>query len=235
MKIAAVGDLHIKETSAGLFRDLVEAVCQKADVLILCGDLTNQGTAKEAEVLAEELSICAIPIIAVLGNHDYENGNQEQIRHLLQIGKVIVLDGDTYTIDNVGFAGVKGFCGGFDDHMMPAWGEEVNKKFVLESVNESLRLESALTNLQTPKKIAILHYSPIHQTVEGEEEEIIPFLGSSRLAEPIDHFKVDLVLHGHSHHGQPQGKTSHGMPVYNVSYALLKKLHPTHPFLLLEI
>jgi Icc-related predicted phosphoesterase len=235
MKIAAVGDLHIKESAKGTLQDFFDSICQKAEILILAGDLTSQGQINEAKTLVDELSVCTIPILAVLGNHDYENGKQEEIKKLLLQNEIIVLDGDVYTTDGVGFAGVKGFCGGFDNHMMPSWGEEVNKKFVLESINEALKLERALINLQTKRKVAILHYSPIHQTVEGEAEEIIPFLGSSRLAEPIDNFGAEIAIHGHSHFGKPQGKTNKGIPVYNVSLALLKHINPKQPYLLIDV
>src|SRR5216117_2933707 len=187
IRIAAMADVHVKKTSQGAFQPIFAKATEQADVLLLCGDLTDYGAIEEAKVLAKEItSSLRIPAIGVLGNHDFETGHAEDIKAVLQEAGVTMLDGDTHEIHGVGFAGVKGFCGGFGRRALGAWGEKVLKDFVHESVNESLKLESALARLRTPQKIAVLHYSPIHATVEGEPPEIWPFLGSSRLEEPID-------------------------------------------------
>lgn len=235
MKIAAIGDLHVSENSSGKFKSLFVEICSKADILLICGDLTNHGLISETRILIDELSVCKIPVLVVLGNHDFQNKKQDEIKQILKEHNFILLDGQPFVIKDVGFAGVKGFAGGFDQYIMPALGEEINIRFVQESINEALRLENALTELRTPKKVVVLHYSPIHQTVEGEPPEIVPFLGSSRLADPIDYFEVNLVFHGHAHHGTPKGKTSKGVPVYNVSYPLLQTIKPDQPYVLVDL
>lgn len=235
IRVAALGDLHLRESSGGSLRELFQSISESADVLVLCGDLTDHGLVREAEILVEDLMSCKVPIVAVLGNHDYESGEHEEITRLLCRASVQVLNGDSCEILGIGFAGVKGFCGGFDNHMLQPWGEEPIKRFVYEAVEESLRLEGALAKLETQRKVAILHYSPIRQTVEGEAPEIIPYLGSSRLVEPIEHYTVSAVVHGHAHHGKPQGSTASGIPVYNTSLPLLRRVSAKRPFAFMEL
>lgn len=234
MKIAAIGDTHIRENSKGIFSNLFSEISQKADILLLCGDLTDQGLPLEAKILIEELTPCKIPIVGVLGNHDFDGKKQEEIKKILS-QKITILETEPVEIKDIGFAGTKGFGGGFDNHILGSFGEEAIKKFVYEAVNEELRLENAISRLKTKKKVVLLHYSPIKETVEGEPLEIYPFLGSSRLSEPIDNFDVSTVFHGHCHYGKPIGKTIKGIPVYNVTYPLLKKLTPEQPYVLIEI
>jgi Icc-related predicted phosphoesterase len=177
-----------------------------------------------------------IPVIAVLGNHDYEGGKPEEIRQILVDGGVTVLDGEAAEVHGVGFAGVKGFAGGFGRGALGPWGERAIKAFVQEAVDEALKLESALARLRTQKRIALLHYSPIRATVEGEPPEIFAYLGSSRLEEPINRFRVSAVFHGHAHRGAPEGRTSTGVPVHNVSMPLLTRINPNRPpFLIVEM
>jgi Icc-related predicted phosphoesterase len=164
--------------------------------------------------------------LAVLGNHDYECGAHEQVQQILKDAGVTVLDGTGLEIDGVGFAGVKGFAGGFGDRALQPWGEKVLKDFVHETVNEALKLESALAKMQTPDRIVLMHYAPILQTVDGEPADIVPFLGSSRLEEPLNRYAVTAVFHGHAHHGQPEGRTRDGVPVYNVAMPLLRRAFP---------
>ncbi|MFL5731364.1 MAG: metallophosphoesterase [Cytophagaceae bacterium] len=223
-RIAAVGDIHVHENDRGKWTEYFRAVSKDADVLVICGDLTDTGHVKEAEVLSGELKACTIPVVLVLGNHDYEADQQDAIKHTLLAERIFVLDGESAVIGNVGFAGVKGFGGGFDNHMLPYWGEKMNKDYVQESVNESLKLDRALARLDEPdlKKIVITHYSPIKETVIGEPESIFPFLGSSRLAESINRREVTAAFHGHAHIGTFQGKTSQGIPVFNVSKPVLQ-------------
>lgn len=235
MRIAAVGDIHVGESSGGACRRLLSDMCGRADVLLLCGDLTNRGLPREAEVLAEELAVCRIPILAVLGNHDFECGQQEEVKHIICHAGVKMLDDEPCEIENVGFAGVRGFCGGFDRHMLAPWGEQMIKSFVRETIDETLLLESGLAKLRTEHKIAVLHYAPVRKTVEGEPPEIFPFLGSSRLAEPIDRFGVATAFHGHAHNGSPEGKTLTGIPVYNVALPLMRRANPEQPYFLLEL
>src|SRR5207248_5084941 len=212
-------------------------ITESADVLILAGDLTDYGLAEEAKVLARDLTTTVkIPVVAVLGNHDYESGQVAELVKILADAGVRILDGDTFETDGVGFAGVRGFCGGFGRGELGAWGEPIIKEFVHEAVNEALKLESALARLHTEHRIAVLHYAPIRETVEGEALEIYSFLGSSRLEEPLSRYEVTAVFHGHAHAGSLEGKTSKGIPVYNVSLPLLRQRRPDQsPFRILEL
>src|SRR5215510_5887140 len=236
LRVAAIGDLHVHQTSTDNLQGLFDRISQNADVLALCGDLTNLGMPQEAERLVNDLRSCRIPVVAVLGNHDYQSGHAEEVKKILRAAKVVVLDEtETFEMKGVGFAGAKGFCGGFDKHMLAPFGEDPIKHFVTEAVNESLKLEVALTNLRTEKVVVVLHYSPIAATVMGEPPEIFPFLGSSRLAETIDHFDVNAVFHGHAHHGTPEGKTVKGTPVYNCCMQLMENVCPDQPYALVEV
>lgn len=235
LRIAAIGDPHIKETSAGTYREMFAEISEKADVLILCGDLTDHGNLKEVQVLAEELESCKIPVVGVLGNHDYAENQQDKIRAMLSPHVMTLLEGEPVEIKGVGFAGVKGFCGGFDNHMLSAFGEEAIRRFVQESLNEALSLENALSQLKSSKKVVALHYSPISETLRGEPLELFPYLGSSRLAEPINRFDATAVFHGHAHYGIPEGKTLKGIPVYNCSIDVMKRKHVKQPYALVEI
>lgn len=223
MRIAAVGDLHCTKDSTGLLRPIFAALEGRVDVLLLCGDLTDYGTAEEAQVLVRELSVMKVPIIAVLGNHDFESGTPEKVTQILCEAGVKMLDGDSCVIDDVGFAGVKGFCGGFGRGTLGPWGEMAIKSFVKEALDESLKLESALARLRASKRVALLHYAPIRETVLGEPEEIFPFLGNSRLEEPLERYPVNVAFHGHAHRGSLEGKTRVGTPVYNVALPLLRR------------
>lgn len=236
IRLAAVGDLHCREDHHGRFRQLVKQVNAAADVLLLCGDLTDRGLETEGRVLAEELSALRVPAVAVLGNHDYEHNQARTIITELSRVGVHVLDGDHYIFDKVlGVAGVKGFGGGFGNATLQAFGEGQTKAFVQEAVAESLKLEAALSHLDTPRKVVIMHYSPVPETLQGENAEIRPFLGTSRLAMPVDHYGAEAVFHGHAHHGAPRGATKGGVPVYNVAMPLLSRLNPEQRFLLLEV
>jgi Icc-related predicted phosphoesterase len=236
LRIAAMGDLHVHQNSGDGLQSVFEKISNNADVLALCGDLTHLGLPVEAERLANDLRSCRVPVVAVFGNHDYQSGQVEEVRKVLTSAKVTILDEtETFEMNGVGFAGVKGFCGGFDRHMLTPFGEESIKHWVTESVNESLKLEVALNNLRTEKTVVVLHYAPISGTVIGEPPEIFPFLGSSRLAETIDHFDVDVVFHGHAHHGTHEGKTMKGTPVYNCCMQLVSKITPDQPYALIEI
>lgn len=236
VRLAAVGDLHCREDQHGRFRLLVKQVNASADLLLLCGDLTDRGLHEEAKVLSEELSALRVPCVAVLGNHDYEHNQAREIcAELAKVG-VHILDGDHFIFEKVlGVAGVKGFGGGFGNATLQAFGEGQTKAFVQEAVTESLKLEAALSHLDTTKKVIIMHYAPVPETLEGENIEIRPFLGTSRLAMPIDHYGAEAVFHGHAHHGAPRGKTRSGIPVFNVAMPLMTKLTPEQRFALMEV
>jgi Icc-related predicted phosphoesterase len=232
IRIAAVGDIHYTKTSKGKLHDLFVDVSASADVLLLAGDLTDYGLPEEASLLAEDLRThVRVPIVAVLGNHDFESGKASEVQAILEGIGITFLDGGAVEINGTGFAGVCGFGGGFDRQMLSAWGEPLIKAFVQESVDHSLRLEKALTNLATEKKVVLLHYSPIRQTVNGENPEIYPFLGSSHLEGPIDHFGASVVFHGHAHNGVFEGKTGGNVPVFNVALPVLSRLHKRQFFL----
>jgi Icc-related predicted phosphoesterase len=234
--VAAIADLHCTRTSQGAFQPLFARIGEAADMLLIAGDLTDYGQPEEARVLARELASLRIPAAAVLGNHDVESGKETEITQILTDAGLIVLDGDATELAGVGVAGVKGFGGGFGKRALGPWGETSIKQFVHEAVNEALKLESALARLRTPQLIALLHYTPVQQTADGEPLEIYPFLGSSRLEEPINRYPVSFVLHGHAHRGQLSGSTQSGAPVYNVSMPLLKRRFPdTPPFRVFEL
>lgn len=237
VRIAAVSDVHYGKHSQGTLQPLFTQIAERADVLVLPGDLTDYGLADEARILARDLTaVVKIPIVAVLGNHDYESDQAEEIAAILAEAGVHVLDGDAVEVHGVGFAGVKGFAGGFGRGTLGPWGERAIKQFVQEAVNEALKLESALARLKNPTRIALLHYSPIRATVEGEPPEIFPWLGSSRLEEPLTRFQVSAVVHGHAHKGSPEGKTATGIPVYNVSLPVLRAAYPDQPaFRIIEV
>jgi Icc-related predicted phosphoesterase len=234
LRIAAAADLHYDRHGAGKHRALFEAASREADVLLLGGDLTDYGLKEEAALLAEDLrQHCAIPVLAVLGNHDYESDQAEAIGEALEHARVQVLDGGPCLVGGVAFVGVKGFGGGFGRWALSPWGEPALKAFVQAAVDEALKLDAALSRLDTEHhaahRVALLHYAPIAATAVGEPEEIFPFCGSSRLEEPLDRHGVTAVFHGHAHAGAPEGRTRGGIPVYNVSLPILQRAFPDRP------
>lgn len=237
VRVAALGDLHYSRNAAqGSLQALFAQITESADVLVLAGDLTDYGLAEEARGLAREVtSALKIPVVAVLGNHDYESGEQDEVRRIMADAGVVTLDGETTEIHGIGFAGIKGFAGGFGRRALGPWGEEIIKKFVHESVDEALKLEKALARLRTDHLMAVLHYSPIQDTVEGEPREIFPFLGCSRLEEPLTRYPVSAVFHGHAHHGKPEGRTHTNVPVFNVSMSMMREITPDRPFRLIDV
>ena len=236
VRIAAVGDLHCTRTSSGAFQTLFARVAESADVLVMCGDLTDRGQAEEAHVLAKELQALKIPKVAVLGNHDFESDAATEVTEILTGAGVSILDGTALEVAGIGIAGAKGFAGGFGERALQAWGEEPIKTFVRTAVEETLKLESALARLRTAGRVVLLHYAPVRDTCDGESFEIYPFLGSSRMEEPVNRYAASVVFHGHAHNGRPEGKTSGGVPVYNVALPLLQRLFPDQPpFRVVEI
>jgi Icc-related predicted phosphoesterase len=237
VRIGAIGDLHYGRESRAALKLVLQAVEDaRPDVLLLLGDLTDYGTLEEAQALTRELVAgIKVPMLAVLGNHDCESGEMDKVRDALREGGITVLDGDSCEVKGVGFAGVKGFCGGFGRGALGPWGEEVVKRFVHEAVQEALKLESALARLRTSVRIVLLHYAPVVGTVMGEPLEIYPFLGSSRLEEPLSRLGVTAIFHGHAHKGAPEGRTTAGAPVYNVSLPLMMRLFPEQPLRILEV
>ncbi len=236
VRIAALGDIHHgRNATPGSLQPLFTQISESADILVLCGDLTDYGLVEEAQALLRELAVVKIPIVGVLGNHDFESAQQAEMTAMFGDAGITMLDGDSTEILGIGFAGVKGFAGGFGRRALGPWGEDIIKKFVHEAVDEALKLESALARLRSDRRIAILHYAPIQATVEGEPMEIFPFLGCSRLEEPLGRYPVTAVFHGHAHHGQPEGFTTKKVPVYNVSMSLMRQVFPERPFRVVEV
>ena len=236
VRIAAISDVHVGKNSQGALQPLLTEVADNADVLVICGDLTDYGLPEEARILAKELASARIPIVAILGNHDFESEKQGEVTQILTDAGVVMLDGESHEVHGVGFAGCVGFAGGFGRGALGAWGEPAIKTFVGEAVKEALKLEAALARLTTPHRIALLHYSPIRETVEGEPLEIYPWLGSSRLEEPLTRYPVTAVFHGHAHKGKAEGHTTGGIPVYNVALPVLRETFPDRqPYRILEI
>lgn len=235
MRIAAVADLHFSPQAYDRIRDPMNRVRDEADVLVLAGDLTNFGKREEMESLLNALVRLRIPIVAVLGNHDYESGQASELMQMMTAEGVKVLDGTAYEREGVGFAGTKGFIGGFGRGLLTAFGEPEVKQFVQAGIDEALKLERALAQLRTEKRVIVLHYAPIAQTVQGEPSEIYPFLGSSRLIEVVDRHGANLVVHGHAHHGSPEGKTTAGIPVYNVALHILQARDSAKPYRVFDV
>ncbi len=233
LRVAALGDLHVTEEQVSPYSDLFAEISDAADVLALAGDLTDLGKPREAEILADSLRACTIPIVAVLGNHDHESGHADEVAKIIRHAGVHLLQGQSCHIEGVGFVGVKGFAGGFGSRMLGSFGEPAIKQFVAETMAEALSLENAMRRLKAERVLVVLHYAPIAETVAGEPAEILPFLGCSRLAETIDRFPVSAVVHGHAHRGRYEGRTPGGRPVFNVAFQIEKP--NGRPYALLEI
>lgn len=213
-----------------MLQPLLSPVNDVADMLLLCGDLTDYGLPEEAHILVNDLKEAVnIPVVAVLGNHDYESGQHQEVCRILTGAGVKVLDGEAHEHGGMGIAGAKGFAGGFGRATLGAWGESATKRFVQEAVDEALKFEGALARLRTRRRIAMLHYSPVRATVEGEPLEIYSYLGTSRLEEPLNRHPVNMVFHGHAHSGSLEGRTSTGIPVFNVAMPLLMRSFPDKP------
>lgn len=219
IRVAAVGDIHVGADCAGCV-DLAGASAD-ADVLVLAGDLTRLGTPAEAAVLASELAGMTIPVVAVLGNHDYQSDRQGEVGEILRQAGVWVLEGDGVVIEvreaSIGVAGTKGFGGGFVGACATEFGEPETKAFVAHTRRLADQLERSLASLEADVRIALTHYSPIEATLEGERLEIYPFLGSYLLGEAIDRAGANLAVHGHAHAGSEKGSTPCGIPVRNVA------------------
>jgi Icc-related predicted phosphoesterase len=232
IRLAAVGDLHFGDDSAGTWAPHLAHLGEAADALLLAGDLTRVGRAEEAAVLAAELLDVQVPVIAVLGNHDYHSDEAKAVVDLLDGVGVTVLDGTATVLDvdgaSVGIAGTKGFGGGFAGANATAFGEPEMKAFVEHSATLANELGQALDGLDTDWRIALLHYAPVKDTVEGERPEIFPFLGSYLLAEAVDAAGADLVVHGHAHYGREKGVTPGGIHVRNVAQPVLRRSYAVY-------
>jgi Icc-related predicted phosphoesterase len=234
MKLAAVADIHLKAQDQEKNIHAFSVVNELADALVIAGDFTDHGTPDQMRACLSVLEHIHIPIIGVLGNHDHESGHQDELAGMLRVAGVHLLDGHCFEVDGIGFAGTKGFAGGFAPHELMPFGEGGIKEFVEIAERETIKLDYGLAQLKSPIKIAITHYAPIKDTVIGEPEPIFPFLGSSRLQRALDHHKPKLALHGHAHRGSFAGKTTTGVPVHNVALHILRERGEQHPFTLFE-
>ena len=235
MRIAAVGDLHCRADTRKNIGTALAGVDSEAQCLLLAGDLTDHGTAEEASWLAEELSQFKVTKVAVLGNHDYESGQEMVVKQKLEEAGIRVLDGEPMALgDEVGIAGIKGFAGGFEHAQLQRFGETALKAFVDACIAEELKLENALFQLRTRTRVALLHYAPCRATLEGEPLEIFPFLGATRLSGPLDQLRPAFAVHGHAHRGNLRGATRGGVPVYNVALPVLRRLEKPIGFFVID-
>jgi Icc-related predicted phosphoesterase len=227
IRIAAVGDIHVGEDTHGRFRPHWLELDAHADVLLLAGDLTNIGNAAQTEVLVAELRDLPVPVVAVLGNHDFHCAKPQGVRQALESIGVTVLEGESVTLElagcKLGIAGAKGFGGGFPGACGHKFGEPEMKAFMQVTEDEAHRLEENLRSLRADYRVALLHYAPVKDTLAGERLEIYPFLGAYQLGEALDRAGADLALHGHAHHGTEKGLTPGGIPVRNVAMPLIKR------------
>ncbi len=226
IRIAAVGDLHCSFISPEFLRSVCHEMKEKADVVVLCGDLTHRGDPEEANTLSECLENFSCPVPGVLGNHDHEQGKADIIRQVFEEAGIIILDGTSHRVNGIDCIGVKGFGGGFGNEASQPWGEAIMKEFVQETQQEARNFEAALRQSKNTHRVAILHYAPIRETVEGEAKEIIPFFGSSMLEEVLMRYPVNVVFHGHAHHGKMEGRISNHIPVWNAAMPLLHRTNP---------
>jgi Icc-related predicted phosphoesterase len=232
IRVAAVGDVHLGADSRGELRPALDMVSAHADVLLLAGDLTRHGGRDEAKVVADEFADLGIPVIAVLGNHDYHSNAVSDVTDALTAQGISVLEGESVTIDvagqTLGIAGTKGFGGGFAGKCASVFGEPQMKEFAGHTVDVAERFRTAVSSLQADIRVALLHYSPISDTLHGEPPEIYPFLGSYLLGEPIDEFQLDLALHGHAHAGTERGTTPGGVRVRNVAQPVIRAAYAVY-------
>jgi uncharacterized protein len=217
VRIAASADLHCRVESGPEVEHLLRGVSDRADVLLLGGDLTNLGLPEEMEVLLAALHTVSAAKVAVTGNHDFESGEHDMLVQMMRQAGIVVLQGDFWEFEGVGFAGTKGFAGGFGTRQLMSFGEPAIKEFAGVARAEAEGLERALKRLRTPRKVALLHYSPIAETLVGEPPEIYPFLGHTQLARALERGGADVAVHGHAHHGSLAGRTEGGVPVLNAS------------------
>lgn len=232
IRVAAVGDVHLAPDIGGRLRPYLAGIGEAADVLLLAGDLTQHGTVSEAEVVASEFADLGVPVAAVLGNHDYQCDSDQEIVALLRESGMIVLDGTGVELDlpggRLGIAGGKGFGGGFPHRCATEFGEPETKAFVRHSRLLAEAIGKALRDLSADFRVALTHYSPVAETLEGEPREIYPFLGSYFLAEAADSANADLCVHGHAHAGTECGTTPGGIPVRNVALPVLNRAYAVY-------
>ncbi len=235
MRLAAVADIHLAAEDRERNIREFSLVNEFADAFVIAGDFTNHGMPEEMRVCLDVLEKIRVPIIAVLGNHDHESGHQDELAGMLRLAGVHLLDGHAFEVDDVGFAGTKGFCGGFAPHELMPFGEQGIKTFVEIAEREAIKLDYGLAQLHTRVKVSITHYAPIKETIFGEPEPIFPFLGSSRLQRALENHGPALALHGHAHKGCFSAETASGIRVCNVALPILRRRGEEHPFTLFDL
>jgi Icc-related predicted phosphoesterase len=235
IRIAAVGDVHVDKDVLGRFRPALEELPEKADALLVAGDLTRHGTVEEARCFATEFRGLGVPVVVVLGNHDHQSDLQLRVAEVLTEAGMTVLEGDATVLEirghRLGIAGVKGFGGGFAGACASNFGEREMKEFVSTTEVIADRLAAALQSVQCDALVALTHYAPVPDTLVGEPLEIYPFLGCYQLGRAIDSAPTALALHGHAHHGSERGRTPGGVPVRNVAHPVIKQAYNVYQLL----
>lgn len=226
IRIAAVGDVHYDRRSGGRLSKFMDSLSNSADLLLLAGDLTQVGSIEEISVLADDLAESPVPVVSVLGNHDFHSNQQDRIMEILARARVTVLERSSVSLEinghSIGIVGLKGFGGGFMGACGSDFGEPEMKSFIRTTKSLAETLRGSLLELRTDYKVALTHYSPCEETLLGEKKEIYPFLGSYLLAEAIDEGGADIAFHGHAHHGTERGMTAGGIPVRNVALPVIR-------------
>ncbi|MFI7598947.1 metallophosphoesterase [Actinoplanes sp. NPDC049681] len=235
IRIAAVGDVHVDKDVLGRYRPALERLPDVADVLLVAGDLTRHGTVEEAKCMATEFGELGVPVVVVLGNHDHQSDQQEDVARVLADSGMTVLEGDGTVLElnghRLGIAGAKGFGGGFAGACASSFGEREMKNFVGTTEAIAEKLGAALRGLECDALVALTHYAPVPETLVGEPLEIYPFLGSYLLGQAIDSAPTALALHGHAHHGAERGRTPGGVPVRNVAHPVIKQAYNVYQLL----
>jgi Icc-related predicted phosphoesterase len=229
VRVAAVGDVHIDADVLGRYRPALEQLGDKADVLLLAGDLTRHGTVEEALCVASEFGGLPVPVIAVLGNHDYHSDQADDVVKVLIDAGVTVLECSSTVLEvrgvRLGVAGAKGFGGGYAGRCATEFGEPETKAFIRHTREISERLTVALQETECDVLVALTHYSPVPDTLLGEPLEIYPFLGSYLLGHAVDSAPTTLAVHGHAHAGTERGTTPGGVKVRNVAHPVIKQAY----------
>jgi Icc-related predicted phosphoesterase len=235
IRIAAVGDVHVDKDVVGRYRPALEELPDRADALLIAGDLTRHGTPEEARCFTQEFGGLAVPVVVVLGNHDHQSDQQDEVTKVLTDAGITVLEGEATVLElhghRLGIAGVKGFGGGFAGACASNFGEREMKDFVGTTEAISATLTTALQSVQVDALVALTHYAPVPETLVGEPLEIYPFLGSYQLGRAIDSAPTALALHGHAHHGSERGRTPGGVPVRNVAHPVIKQAYNVYQLL----
>ena len=239
IRIAAVGDVHVDRDVLGRFRPALEELPDRADALLVAGDLTRHGTVEEARCFATEFGGLAVPVVVVLGNHDHQSDQQLRVAEVLTESDITVLDGNATVLEirghRLGIAGAKGFGGGFAGACASNFGEREMKDFVGTTEAIAARLGEALRSVECDALVALTHYAPVPETLLGEPLEIYPFLGCYQLGQAIDSAPTALALHGHAHHGAERGRTPGGVPVRNVAHPVIKQAYNVYQLLSAEV